>query len=745
MKLSWFTPLPSEDNDPELPVSLSLYLQHLLPALRERVELTVFTKQQRWETWIDDLVTVKPITASDNFWSEVHRGRLSVYHLADYPRTFAELLDLSRTQPGLVVLHEPTIHSLVASIWARFRKQPRAYLEIVKRYAGEQHLEAARQWLKAGLAADQKPDDVPLLDYLLESALAVVTHEPALGSTLLESAQIPTLHIPLPFSEQPTSGLPTKSAPTTEKRSLVLFGEPELSLFPVLETLVLHPVRSSLDLAVFAPRSQKRNLQEALQELQLTEQTELFYDPADPELKLRAHQADLVVDYRRAPEQELYYRLFSFWQSATPTSAPLAPDHPLCRQGLVLGIRPDHALEDFSRHLNLLHGSTDSLFELGQRAQQYLRNAHHPDRYVDALLDIAARAVDQNTPAACRRFAHRMSVRLDWLPDAGRGSVQHQIASFLEGLSLQPSPSRRRRSPDMSRFDPGRTPDYSADQIRELKTSLEAERKARMDVDSRLAALETQLSGLTGTPPPDRKSHSQKLDHYYLAFENRFRGSSAEIKKRLEVYGPQILETAACFPGGLCLDLGCGRGEWLEILAARGLKAVGIDSNSVMVETCRELGFETHWGDGLERLADYEDASVALLTGFHIIEHLPSFESLAALASESMRVLMPGGLVIFESPNPENLTVGACSFYLDHTHRKPLHPESVGLLMRSTGFAETKVLRLVHGRASEPPFETPDPEAPMSEELGKVFRLLNNHLLSAPDFAVVGRKPLDEG
>ncbi len=744
MRISWFTPLPSEDNDPELPISLRLYLQHLLPTLRNHVDLTVFTKQQRWETWIDDLVTVKPITASDNFWSEVHRGQLAVYHLADYPRTFAEFFDLSRTQPGLVVLHDTTIHSLVAFIWARFRKQPRTYLEILKRYAGEQHVEAGRQWLKEGLPPGQAPADAPLLEYLLESALAAIAHEPSVGSQLEASARMPTQLIPLPFAVEPNPNLPAKAAPNSESRSLVLFGEPELSLFPVLETLVLHPVRPHLDLAIFAPKAQRRNVQAALQELGLTHQSQLFHDPEDPGLKRRIHNADLVVDYRRAPEQELYYRLFSFWQSATPTSAPLPPSHPLCRQGLVLGIRPDHALEDFSRHLNLLHGSMDSLFELGQRVQKHLRTAHHPDRYVESLLEIADQAVDQNTPAACRRFAHRMSTRLEWLPDAERGPIQSRVASFLDRLSLQSPPSRRRRSPAMSRYESTQPPATAADQLRELRQSLAAERKAREQADARLRALESQVAEFAEGNPQGRAAGSPDLDRYYLAFENRFRGSSEEIKKRLEVYGPQILETAACFPGGLCLDLGCGRGEWLEILSARGLRAVGIDRNTAMVEACRELGFEAALGDGLELLADYEDGSIALFTGFHIIEHLPSFESLAALVQEAMRVLMPGGLVIFESPNPENLTVGACSFYLDHTHRKPLHPESVGLLLQTTGFIENKILRLVHGRASEPPFEMPSPEAPMSDELGKVFRLINNHLLSAPDYAVVGRKPLDE-
>lgn len=285
----------------------------------------------------------------------------------------------------------------------------------------------------------------------------------------------------------------------------------------------------------------------------------------------------------------------------------------------------------------------------------------------------------------------------------------------------------------------------SPSELEVLRRAVDAEKKVRRESDARLAALEARLAALTGSSPPESSSAdgaAHALDRYYVAFEDRFRGGRESIKARFEVYGPQLVATTETFPGGLCLDLGCGRGEWLEILAAHGLQAVGVDTNTAMVEDCRARGLDARLGDGLTFLAEQDEASAAMVGAFHVIEHLPDFEALVDLFSAGLRVLKPGGVAIFESPNPENLTVGACSFYLDHTHRKPLHPESVGLLLEATGFVDVQVLRLVHARAMEPPFSAPPTDAPMAAELEKVFRLLNNHLLSAPDFAVVGLRPV---
>lgn len=186
---------------------------------------------------------------------------------------------------------------------------------------------------------------------------------------------------------------------------------------------------------------------------------------------------------------------------------------------------------------------------------------------------------------------------------------------------------------------------------------------------------------------------SAMLDRYYLAFENTFRGSCEDIKSRLEIYLPYLRQAdigSVDFP---VLDIGCGRGEWLELLKDNGLVASGIDLNAVMVDLCRERGLDVERSEALGYLAGLPDGRLGAVTGFHIIEHLP-FEQLLLLFDETLRVLKPGGIAIFETPNPENLMVGALSFYNDPTHRNPLPPQVVDFMAKQRGFAMTEILRL---------------------------------------------------
>jgi len=119
------------------------------------------------------------------------------------------------------------------------------------------------------------------------------------------------------------------------------------------------------------------------------------------------------------------------------------------------------------------------------------------------------------------------------------------------------------------------------------------------------------------------------------------------------------------------LDIGCGRGEWLELLKENNLNARGLDLNQVMVRMCRDKGLNVEEGEALSFLKSLPDSSLGAVTGFHLIEHY-GFEFLVKLLGEILRVLKPGGIVIFETPNPGNILVGSCNFYIDPTHNKPL-------------------------------------------------------------------------
>ncbi len=211
---------------------------------------------------------------------------------------------------------------------------------------------------------------------------------------------------------------------------------------------------------------------------------------------------------------------------------------------------------------------------------------------------------------------------------------------------------------------------------------------------------------------------------FYRAFEDRYRGSRELIKKRLSAYLPFISAVKVAHGECRALDLGCGRGEWLELLIENGIEAQGIDLDAGMLEGCQALQLPACNKDALTALRELADESLSLVSGFHIVEHLP-FAVLQAVTAEALRVLKPGGLLIFETPNAENLLVSTYSFYLDPTHEKPIPHLLLGFLVEHSGFAKHKVVRL----------QEPD----MVDEAGGT-RLLDVFRGVSPDYAIVAQK-----
>ncbi len=219
------------------------------------------------------------------------------------------------------------------------------------------------------------------------------------------------------------------------------------------------------------------------------------------------------------------------------------------------------------------------------------------------------------------------------------------------------------------------------------------------------------------------------LDAYYVAFEEECRGSTAEIQEQQKVYLP-VLEAAGTISSAApLLDVGCGRGEWLQLLKAEGLDCMGVDSNRVMVERCTDLDLSVVKQDALSFLKAQADASLGAVSGFHIIEHLP-FPVLFQLFSEALRALVPGGVIVFETPNPENLLVATHTFYHDPTHRNPITPTGIEFLARFTGFSGTEIMRL-----------HPYPNEARVMGVGPLTERVNGHLCGPQDFALVARKP----
>lgn len=254
------------------------------------------------------------------------------------------------------------------------------------------------------------------------------------------------------------------------------------------------------------------------------------------------------------------------------------------------------------------------------------------------------------------------------------------------------------------------------------------------DVTAQIAVQAQEIAQLVNIPRA-RLEAERRLDSVYVAFEEYFRGPRDLIRERALPYVDIMRSAGAGTPDAPIIDLGCGRGDWLEILREHGLAARGIDSNRVFLSQCTERGLDVVEGDVVEVLRSMPDGSAGAVTGMHIAEHLP-FEVLISLLDECRRVLRAGGVLALETPNPENLSVATHYFYMDPTHRNPLPPLALRWIIEARGFADARIERWTVARElGAPPLLAPEIPGAAS------VNVLLSQLHAAPDYAIVARRP----
>jgi SAM-dependent methyltransferase len=266
--------------------------------------------------------------------------------------------------------------------------------------------------------------------------------------------------------------------------------------------------------------------------------------------------------------------------------------------------------------------------------------------------------------------------------------------------------------------------------------------RSRRETRDLLARLGGALAVAEGSPPAGREELSRvREEQAYLALEARYRGTEAEIRERLAIYLPYL----APLPAGEILDLGCGRGEALTVFGAAGLAARGVDASAEMVAACRGRGLTAEVGDLFERLAAEPAGSLGAVVSFHVVEHLPA-PALDRLLRLAWRALVPGGRLILETPNALSLVVAARNFWLDPTHLRPIHPDSLALFAREAGFDPVERLDLRPFAAADrlPEIDLaniPEEQRPLADLVNRLRDRLDDLLFGCQDYALVASKP----
>src|SRR5919198_1901047 len=245
-------------------------------------------------------------------------------------------------------------------------------------------------------------------------------------------------------------------------------------------------------------------------------------------------------------------------------------------------------------------------------------------------------------------------------------------------------------------------------------------------------------TGSGGPKEPKPKEAPPKLTREAL-FQELERGSRDEVKSGARAYVNHFKGHSPV------LDLGCGRGEFLEIAQEAGLTAYGVDTDQDVVAVCRSLGLDARQEDLFDHLAGLKEESIGGVFCSQVVEHLPP-ELLPKLLADIARVLPPGGVAVIETPNPATFATHVHSFWRDPTHIRPVPEAALGFSARTAGLVVESVvytspvpdeerLQAIEVRTSDHDLRA------TVEGINRMTTRLNELLYGYQDYALIAVKP----
>ena len=334
-------------------------------------------------------------------------------------------------------------------------------------------------------------------------------------------------------------------------------------------------------------------------------------------------------------------------------------------------------------------------------------------RLLNAHLEHAARhhARERELRDALVRYAQRVEPVMDARDDMRVARAPTRAEQVLEAFG--------RRLGEMGR---------RLDGLLALRDRLEV-------LSEEVGAVRASLEAAAPAPDIARPAARAARDSVYTAFENRFRGSRDDVRARQADYVALLRDHAPV------LDLGCGRGELLELLREAGVEARGVESNAHAVRECREKGLDVAEADLVEHLRRLERGRLGAVFAAQVAEHLPP-AVLHAVLAEAHRALRPGGLLVLETVNAASALAFFDVFIRDLTHERPLHPETLRFMAAAAGFSEVRIelrspvpddvrLHLLPGGGLPPP---------VVKALNENVERLNALLFAPLDYALVARR-----
>ena len=450
MKINWFSPLPAASTD------IAHYTARVLPALAARATVTLWTDQPEWDKSVEQYAQVRRFRLSRIPWVDLNRADANFYNIGNNPLFHGPLWQVSRLQPGVVVLHDFRLHHFFDGLYRAQWRDLNSYLSVMAHYYGDEgRRDAADCYRNDARNIQYMAERYPLTHLALENALGVIVHTRESFASLAPNAKWPIAYAPLPF---PISGRAARvegRRPAGPPYRLIAFGYigRNRRLEAVCNALAAMPERAQFQLDVYGDiLDGQPQLRALIKSLDLKKQVTLHGFAPEAKLDEALSAAHLAINLRSPTMGEASGSQLRIWAHALPTLVSQVGWYGSLPPDAVAFVRTDdHEVSDIQAHLRAFLAAPSAFAAMGERGRRELAEQHAPEHYAQTIVEMAAQARGFRARAVSFKLAERAGMLMsEWLGPNEIGAacddVAREIVDLAGGSSAAAEPQSAERA-----------------------------------------------------------------------------------------------------------------------------------------------------------------------------------------------------------------------------------------------------------------------------------------------------------
>ena len=387
MRLNWFSPLRPAKTE------IARYTSELLPDVCALADVTLWTTQAKWDP-CPAQAPIQRYRVDRIPWLQINAADISIFHMGNNPEFHADIWQVARRQPGMVVLHDTSLHHFFDGIYRRSLRDPDRYVEAMRRYYGHEGAQAAlRNLASKGRETDRMAVTYPLTAHALEDARAVLVHTEQAREFLRTVLSVPVRYVPLPFSpREPANVAAASSWQAPPPYRLVLFGYlgSNRRVAVILDALAAMPEREKLSLDIYGMLGDESKIRKQIKSLGLRN-VSIHGFVSDHELERALSSAHMAINLRNPTMGEASASQLRIWSHALPSLVSEVGWYASLPRDTVRMVRTgEHEIADIQRHLRDFLEHPDEFKRMGEKGLTRLHAVHSSKACARAIVELAA-------------------------------------------------------------------------------------------------------------------------------------------------------------------------------------------------------------------------------------------------------------------------------------------------------------------------------------------------------------------